>query len=421
MAGAKTRRAAIFHSLIILLVVYFYPQIIEQMPVAVLAGILLAAALKMMNVRQVLDLWKTDRWEVLVYAITFLAIVTTDLISGIQTGLLAAFILMGIRMLNTKAEIKLWTNNNVLRVGLVGTISFMSYDKLVQIKEQALNNSSLHFVIFEFGQLQNLDASGAKHLLTISQELHELGLQVIFHAMKDHQSDVVLANADDNKSFTITITEYQIKDILEKSGIKHSAEDVLRHGITKYTSNYVKENQQLLTTLAKGQNPHTLLITCSDSRLNPNAFFSADIGDLFIVRNVGNVVPPYMPDNIYSEIAAIEYAVAELGIRSIVVCAHTECGAIKASYNSGDEPLGHVGLDNWLSLIKTGFKLRKPQDVYQGVEINLLHQVKNLNSYPEIGEMIASGEIKVLAWIYDVHSGHMQEWSPREEKFIQIV
>ena len=74
------------------------------------------------------------------------------------------------------------------------------------------------------------------------------------------------------------------------------------------------------------------------------------------MRNVGNVVPPYMPDNIYNEIAAIEYAVAELGVRNIVICAHTECGAVKASVATGDDKLGYIGLDNWLGLIKAGFK-----------------------------------------------------------------
>ncbi len=421
LAGAKTRRAAIFHSLLILAVVFMAPQLIENVPIAVLAGILIAASIKMMNFRQVFDLWKTDRLEVAVYAVTFIAMITTDLINGIEIGLLAAFAVIAYRMLSTKAEIKVWTNNNVVRMGLNGALSFLSYEKLLQLKEYALSQEQAHFVIFEFGQLQNVDTSGAKHLVSIAQELSDAGRQVIFHGMKDFQQAIINGNAGDNPPFLVTVTEYQIKDILEKSGVKHSVEDVLRHGITKYTANYAKENKQLLTTLAKGQNPHTLLITCSDSRLNPNAFFSADIGDLFIVRNVGNVVPPYMPNNIYSEIAAIEYAVNELKVRNIVVCAHTECGAIKASYTSGDDKLGYVGLDNWLSLIKDGFRQHKPHDAKHGVEVNLLHQVNNLKTYPKIGEMIASSEITVNAWIYDVHSGHILEWSEPKAKFIEIV
>ena len=115
---------------IVLGVVYFVPRFIENMPLAVLSGILLAAAFKMMNVRQVIDLWKSDRLDVLILFYYIFAIIGTDLISGIQTGLLAAFIIVGFRMLRTRAEIKLWTNNNVLRVGLTGNISFLPMKNL---------------------------------------------------------------------------------------------------------------------------------------------------------------------------------------------------------------------------------------------------------------------------------------------------
>ncbi len=421
LAGAKTRRASILHALLVLIVIYCVPQVIEIMPIAVLSGILIAAAFKMMNFRQVIDLWKSDRLDFLVYCITFFAIIGSDLIDGIQTGLLAAFIIVGIRMLRTKAEIKLWTNNNVLRVGLAGSITFMSYEKLAKIKDYALSEKGIRFVIFEFGMLQNIDSSGAKHLISIAQDLLDSSVKSIFHGMSDEQHKTITINTFESQPYTSTIAEHQIKAILEQSGFSHSANDVLRHGITKYISNYAKENKHLLTTLAQGQSPHTLLITCSDSRLNPNAFLSSNVGEIFIVRNVGNVVPPYMPDNIYSEIAAIEYAVSELGVRNIVVCGHTECGAVKASIASGDNSLGYVGLDNWLGLIKTGFKLNKPKDAHDGVTINLLHQVENLKTYPKVGAMIASKQITVNAWVYDVHSGHVLEWSDSAGKFVQIV
>lgn len=421
LAGAKTRRAAIIHSFIILIVVYFFPILIERMPVAVLSGILIAAAFKMMNVKQVIDLWKSDRLEVLVYFITFIAIIGTDLVDGIQTGLLAAFIIVGVRMLRTKADIKLWTNNNVLRVGLAGSLTFLSYDKLVKIKDYALRENGIHFVVFEFGMLQNLDGSGAKHLISIAQDLAGFGIKSIFHGAGDEHLSIIKSNTFENAPYQLTVTEFQIKAILEKSGFTHSANDVLRHGITKYITYYANDNQKLINTLAQGQKPHTLLITCSDSRLNPNAFFSANIGEIFIVRNVGNVVPPYMPDNIYSEIAAIEYAVAELGVRNIVICGHTECGAIKASYATGDSKLGYVGLDNWLELIKDGFKINKPQDAAHGVKINLLHQIENLKTYPKISAMVATHQITLSAWIYDVHSGHMLEWNDEHHDFVRMV
>jgi len=418
LAGAKTRRSALLQTLFIFLVVFFGFDLIQQVPMAVLTGILVAAAFKMMNVRQVVDLWKTDRLEVLVYAITFIAIVATDLIGGIQAGLFAAFIIVAFKMMRTKADIKLWTNKNVLRAGLTGNISILAYDDLNRIKEYTLNQGSIRFVIFEFTAVHKIDASGAKHLINIAKELADENRKTIFHAMTGEQYNLIKqANNDEVAPYTVTVTENQIKEVLEQSGIEHSANDVLKHGIVKYTSNYAKDNQFLLSTLAKGQKPHTLLITCSDSRLNPNAFFSANIGEIFIVRNVGNVVPPYMPNNIYSEIAAIEYAVYELGVRNIVICGHTECGAVKASYATGDTDLGYVGLDNWLSIIKSGFRKNKPTDAAHGVQVNLLNQVENLKTYPKIVDMIADAQITVNAWIYDVHSGNMLEWDEAKDNF----
>ncbi len=420
LAGAKTRRSALIHALIMGVILFNY-KFLNYIPIAVLSGILIAASFKMMAVPQVINLFKRDKVDFVVFIITFLVIISTDLIDGIQTGLLLAFIIVGLKMLRTTGEMKFWTNNNVLRVGLTGNLSFMSFDELAEIKKVAINDRNVHFVIFEFAALQNLDSSAAKFLIDITNELKKHKVSSIFHSPNSEQLKVIKANTFDVANYQVTITEYQIKDLLEDSGYSHSASDVLKHGITKYVTYYAKDNQELISTLAQGQKPHTLLITCSDSRLNPNAFFSANIGEIFIVRNVGNVVPPFMPDNVYSEIAAIEYAVSELGVRNIVICAHTECGAVKASFTSGENNLGYIGLDNWLKLIKDGFKLNKPQDYHDGVRVNLLHQVQNLKTYPKINAMFATNQLTIHAWIYDVHSGNMLEWSDKKQDFISVV
>jgi carbonic anhydrase len=419
LAGAKTRRAAIFQSLIVLSIIFIYPKIIEIIPTAVLAGILLAAAITMINFRQVLELWKIDRLEFAVYLITFIAIVATDLVDGIQTGLFAAFIIAGVRLLKTKTHLKLWANKNVLRVSLTGNITFWSYDKLSQIRAFADTHPELQFVIFEFDKLQNIDVTGAKHLINIAHEFGDTNIKCIFHGLTDEQQDIINSNSNSKPTYSITITEAEIKAILEEYGIEHSANDILKHGMAKFMGQYAKDNMRLLTTLAKGQKPHTLLITCSDSRLNPNAFFSANIGELFIVRNVGNVVPPYNPEWTYSEVAAIEFALNELGVRNIVLCAHTECGAIKASIGAGDVP--YAGLNNWLGLIRDGFDKHKPINSEMGVQINVLHQVENLKTYPAVQKLLESKKLTINTWVYDVHSGVMLEWDESKRKFGKAV
>ena len=413
-AGAKTRRAAIFHAITIVLLVYFAPQIIEIIPIAVLAGILLVAGLGLINFRDLFNYWKNDKLDLFIYAVTFITIVSSDLVDGIQAGLVVALIIAAIRLLATKSSVQLWSNKSVIRISLSGNMSFWSFETLADIEEQVLNQAELKFVVFEFVDIQGMDSTGARHLNDTAQEISEHGINVIFHGTTNEQQRL-LENAlnQETRPYNLTITENDIKVLLEQDGVTHLATDILKHGISKFSGKYAKENKQLIDTLAEGQKPHTLLITCSDSRLDPNAFFSSSLGELFIVRNVGNVIPEYNSQNKYSEGAAIEFALGALEIRNIVVCAHTECGAIKASIKYFGQNT-HSGLDNWLELIKNGFHEHAPDDANSGTRINLLNQVSHLKTYPIVKELLDNNELTISAWVYDVHQASILEWNGQD-------
>ena len=415
-AGAKTRRSAIIHSLVIIAVVYLCPNLVEIIPVPALAGILLGAAISMMDFREVITFWKTDKSEVVVYVVTFLAIVTTDLIQGVKAGIFVAFVIVAIRMLATKADIKLWTNKKVLRIGLSGNMTFWSFETLDKICNHVGTHKNLKFVIFEFDELKGMDSTGAFHLVNIVKVIKTYGAEVILHELNAEQNKMLEIACPGAKPYIATVTESEIKDILEHANIEHSATDLLKHGMEKFLGNHAIDKKELIDNLAKGQKPHTLLICCSDSRVNPNEFLSAGLGELFIVRNVGNVVPEYNATNYpYSEGAAIEFALTTLGIRNIVICAHTECGAIKACLS--EHEIESIGLKNWLQIIKDGFKKRIPSDAYQGVKFNLLNQIENLKTYPLVDKLLKKQELTISAWVYDVKTAHILEWSDIKQKF----
>ena len=420
-SGAKTRRAAIFHSLIIFLVIYFCPGIITLMPTAVLVGILISAALSMMNFKKIFDFWRHDKLDAITYIVTFFAIICTDLIIGIEIGIILSLCIVSMRLLATKISMKFSKDKNIARISLNGNLTFWALDKLNNLQEQLLAESQLRFVIFEFANLIGVDSTGAKHLLDIATEINTHNIKVIFHGLNNQQQRLINAqlNSEDTAiPYIATIAESDIKNILEESGIKHTANDLLKHGMAQFQQNYASNNQELLDKLAKAQNPHTLLITCSDSRLDPNAFLNVSLGEIFVVRNVGNVIPVFNSKAKFSESAAIEFAIDVLKIRNIVICAHTECGAIKASLaNLHTKPKS--GLDNWLQIIKDGFKKRVPHDAKEGVEFNLLNQLEHLKTYPNIQELLKQKLITISAWVYDVHSAKMLEWDGKE--FIQIV
>ena len=103
----------------------------------------------------------------------------------------------------------------------------------------------------------------------------------------------------------------------------------LIEGLGKFQSNYVNTHKELLEELSVGQHPRTLFITSSDSRVDPNLITQAEIGELFVIRNLGNIIPPYRAAN-GGEGAALEYAVAQLKVAQIIVCGHSKCEAMKS-------------------------------------------------------------------------------------------
>lgn len=419
--GAKTRRAAIFHCLMIFLVIYFCPAIITLIPKAVLVGILISAAITMMDFKKIVDFWQHDKLDAITYIITFIAIIRTNLIIGIEIGIVLSLCLVSMRLLVTRISLKFGVDKNIARISLNGNLTFWALHKLNDLQTQLLGEPRLRFVIFEFADLGGIDSTGAKHLLDIATEINAHNIKVIFHGLNNQQQKLLNAQlATENTSipYIATIAESDIKSILENSGIKHLANDLLKHGMAQFQQNYASNNQELLDKLAIAQNPHTLLITCSDSRLDPNAFLSVSLGEIFVVRNVGNVIPAFNTKDKFSESAAIEFAVDVLKIRNVVICAHTECGAIKASL-SNLHTNKKSGLDNWLQIIKDGFKKRTPADAREGVEFNLLNQLEHLKTYPNVKELLKEKLITISAWVYNVHSAQMLEWDGK--KFTPIV
>lgn len=179
--------------------------------------------------------------------------------------------------------------------------------------------------------------------------------------------------------------------------------------------------------LALGQKPDVLFIACSDSRVVPNTFASTDPGDLFVIRNVGNFIPPCdakghsISDE--SEGAAIEFAVSNLGVPDIVVCGHSECGAMQALVN-GRKNVQYPNLQAWLrhgeSILKniTGQEgLAKHNELSQK---SVLQQLENLKTYPAVKKKLAEGKIRLHGWWFEISSGDVYSYEKESGKFILI-
>lgn len=199
----------------------------------------------------------------------------------------------------------------------------------------------------------------------------------------------------------------------------------LIQGHQRFRSTYVPEHVDMLEELAHGQNPRVLFITCSDSRIDPNLITQADIGDLFVIRNAGNIIPPYGAAN-GGEGAAVEYAINALGIQQIIVCGHSHCGAMKGLLKLNqlqeDMPLVY----DWLKHSEATRRLVKENyGHYSGEELleitiaeNVLTQIENLKTYPVVHSKLFQGKLSIYAWIYHIETGEVLAFDPATHTYV---
>ncbi|MFJ9731903.1 carbonic anhydrase [Streptomyces sp. NPDC101169] len=169
--------------------------------------------------------------------------------------------------------------------------------------------------------------------------------------------------------------------------------------------------------LAEGQSPQVLFITCSDSRVVPALITGARPGELFELRTAGNIVPPYASQRPTGEAATIEYAVEVLGVRDVVVCGHSHCGAVGALVR-GDDLTSVPAVRDWLAHAAAR-PAGAPEDpeVAEGVQSHVLTQLLRLRSYPCVERRLAEGRIDLHAWYYEVHTGAVRTHRPQTDTF----
>jgi len=202
-------------------------------------------------------------------------------------------------------------------------------------------------------------------------------------------------------------------------------------GIHRFRKEYWSENRELFERLARhGQSPDALFITCCDSRVIPTVITHSRPGDLFILKNIGNFVPPYSESSLDGSgvAAAIEYAVEFLGIRDIIVCGHSDCGAMKALYKDPDAFARTPHVAEWLRNGKRTLEVvagnypdkTREERLAITAEENVLVQMENLRTYPVVRRAAGEGRLFVHAWFFEIGGGTVFRYSPEREQFEPI-
>ncbi len=199
----------------------------------------------------------------------------------------------------------------------------------------------------------------------------------------------------------------------------------LLKGFGHFRETVYPDQKDVFERLAKGQSPHTLFITCADSRVMPELLFSAQPGELFVYRNIGNIVPPYSQQG--GVVAAIEYAVAVLGVDNIVVCGHSDCGAMKAVLNpSSLEKLPTVA--KWLGYTDAARHVaHEHAHEHPGGELaclteeNVISQLDHLRTQPVVAARLANGSLRIHGWVYDIAHGEIRAFDAQSGQFERLL
>lgn len=205
----------------------------------------------------------------------------------------------------------------------------------------------------------------------------------------------------------------------------------LIEGIHKFRQDELGRYQALFHRLSlEGQKPHTLFITCSDSRVLAELITQSQPGDLFVVKNVGNLVPSFhTTGNTNSTAAAIEFAVQDLEVSDIVVCGHSQCGAIAALLYGlpGEEEMPH--LKKWLDvadpvrqIIKRNYQHLRDKEARLAAasEENVLYALENLHTYPIVSKRLAAGSLRLHGWFFKIATAELFAYDMASQQFQPI-
>jgi carbonic anhydrase len=201
----------------------------------------------------------------------------------------------------------------------------------------------------------------------------------------------------------------------------------LVEGIHQFQQDIFGSKQRLFERLTEGQNPLALFITCSDSRIDPSLLTQTEPGELFIMRNAGNIVPPHGTIS-GGEAATIEFAVKALGVKDIVICGHSHCGAMSGLLEP--EKLDELpAVRHWLSYADSTRRIM--QENYRHiseptarltatVEENVLVQLEQLRTHPSVAAALASKALNIHGWVYKFESGQVFAYHPDREQYLPI-
>jgi carbonic anhydrase len=203
--------------------------------------------------------------------------------------------------------------------------------------------------------------------------------------------------------------------------------DKIIAGVERFRRHEYPAHRDLFEHLArKQQKPIALFITCADSRVHPNLITQTDPGDLFLIRNAGNIIPPH-GSPVGGEAATVEYSLEVLGIRNFIVCGHSQCGAMKAMLEDphlNDLPAAKAWFQHAEAtrrIVRAKYADLSPEErLVAATEENVLIQMNHLSTHPSVAAHLSAGDLRMYGWYYDIGSGRVLQFDQQSGQFQDI-
>jgi carbonic anhydrase len=302
-------------------------------------------------------------------------------------------------------------------VSFSGPITFLSIPQLEATRSKFALLEPAAGVILDVRSVLEMDLTGCERFLSLVADVVDRGAKVaVLGASPSYRDKLLASDRQGILAPRLCVTDRDVDRVLDQARAFEMRAQVVAN-LERFRVDLREHYTPLFDQLADGQHPHTLFGTCVDSRITPSMLTGSHPGELFIVRCLGAMVTPPGEGGMPAEGAAVEYAVGVLGVRNIVVCGHSACGAVKA-VKSGQVPDELQNLQRWLKAIPAACgDLSGHAEVDEAARAVIVRQLDNLRQFPLVRDRIEKGELELHAWFYDVGQAELFEWNEATQAF----
>ncbi|GAA4072240.1 SulP family inorganic anion transporter [Actinomadura miaoliensis] len=432
-AGARSRMSTVLHGVWVLVLALSCGPVIERVPLCVLAALLVVLGLRMIGTARFRDL--RHHREATVYLTTLLGVVLLGLGEGVLLGIAVAAVLALRRLTRLSVHVREAADGSRWHVAVEGTLTFLGVPRLIGVLRQIPAGAAVDLDL-------NVDfmdhaAFDAVHAWRLSHERQGGGVDIDEVHEAWYERAVTGETTPTRKSspparwWAPWANRRRRSQPQEPDAPEVSASALLLAGVREYHGSTAPLVRPIMAELAFEQKPEHLFITCVDSRVVPNIITASGPGDLFINRNVGNLVPRHgsrTPDD--SVAATVEYAINVLGIRTITVCGHSNCGAMAALLAGGREVEhltsltrwlrhGHHSLTRFLDAEAAAGEQDEPP-LTRLCQINVMQQLDNLLTYPWLRERVEAGGLELVGLYLDLETAKVHVLDRTSGTFVPV-